>query len=269
MKKKEKPGWLGFLGGWNTTHFIGIINNKPWNKDPVILNQAVFQWKGKGPLGFLLGPWPPCAVEGRSNRPNRIPASFWFAWLLFPYLRHLKEVLHTRKTNMLKVPKWRFGGSKWRFEGWFSFSKGWFSGSMGSFWGGCNLRMVVMTYNFWRNHQRYLNSSYWIHRTWNVYPYMNGWLFMVHTEETWKCPLFWCPRTLQGPRSFQTPIKTRVIWVSGCQVDGKFRIYLHVPWSKVAILGMVIPPLIGILIMGPYKPLRTWVDDHPLLYIWK
>ena len=32
----------------------------------------------------------------------------------------------------------------------------------------------------------------------------------------------------------------------------------------VAILGMVIPPLIGILIMGinPYY----WVDDHPLLY---
>ena len=29
----------------------------------------------------------------------------------------------------------------------------------------------------------------------------------------------------------------------------------HVPWSKVAILGMVIPTLIGILIMGPYKPL--------------
>ena len=24
----------------------------------------------------------------------------------------------------------------------------------------------------------------------------------------------------------------------------------HVPWSKVAILGMVIPPLIGILIIG-------------------
>ena len=30
----------------------------------------------------------------------------------------------------------------------------------------------------------------------------------------------------------------------------------HVPWSKVAILGMAIPPLMtGILIMGPYKPL--------------
>ena len=34
-----------------------------------------------------------------------------------------------------------------------------------------------------------------------------------------------------------------------------------VPWSKVAILGMVIPPLIGILI-NPYY----WVDDQPLLY---
>ena len=33
-------------------------------------------------------------------------------------------------------------------------------------------------------------------------------------------------------------------------------------------LGMGnIPPLMtGILIMGPYKPLRNWVDDHPLLY---
>ena len=27
-------------------------------------------------------------------------------------------------------------------------------------------------------------------------------------------------------------------------------IYIYVPWSKVAILRMVIPPLIGILIMG-------------------
>ena len=27
------------------------------------------------------------------------------------------------------------------------------------------------------------------------------------------------------------------------------------------LLGMVIPPLIGILIMGPYKPLRDWVDE--------
>ena len=38
-----------------------------------------------------------------------------------------------------------------------------------------------------------------------------------------------------------------------------------VPWSKVAILGMVIAPLIGILIMGPYQPLRTWVE-FPIPY---
>ena len=31
---------------------------------------------------------------------------------------------------------------------------------------------------------------------------------------------------------------------------GSFSHYIHVPWSKVAMLGMVIPPLIGILIMG-------------------
>ena len=40
-----------------------------------------------------------------------------------------------------------------------------------------------------------------------------------------------------------------------------------VPWSKVAILGMVIPPLIGILIMGPYKPLLTWVDEFIPYYM--
>ena len=41
----------------------------------------------------------------------------------------------------------------------------------------------------------------------------------------------------------------------------------HVPWSKVAIVGMVIPPSIGILIMGPYKPLRTWVDEFIPYYM--
>ena len=40
---------------------------------------------------------------------------------------------------------------------------------------------------------------------------------------------------------------------------------IYVPWSKVAILGMVIPPLIGILINGYINP-YYWVDDHPLLY---
>ena len=37
-------------------------------------------------------------------------------------------------------------------------------------------------------------------------------------------------------------------------------------WSKVAILGMVIPPSIGILIMGPYKPLLLGWWVYPLLY---
>ena len=40
------------------------------------------------------------------------------------------------------------------------------------------------------------------------------------------------------------------------------------PWSKVAILGMVIPPFIGIL-WNPYHGYINpyyWVDDHPLLY---
>ena len=42
----------------------------------------------------------------------------------------------------------------------------------------------------------------------------------------------------------------------------------YVPWSKVAFYWgwETSHLLIGILIMGPYKPLRTWVDDHPLPY---
>ena len=40
---------------------------------------------------------------------------------------------------------------------------------------------------------------------------------------------------------------------------------LNVPWSKVAILGMVIPPLIGNPYNGYINP-YYWVDDHPLLY---
>ena len=37
------------------------------------------------------------------------------------------------------------------------------------------------------------------------------------------------------------------------------------PWSKVAILGMVIQPLIGNPYNGYINP-YYWVDDHPLLY---
>ena len=37
------------------------------------------------------------------------------------------------------------------------------------------------------------------------------------------------------------------------------------PLSKLAILGMVIPPLIGNPYTGYINP-YNWVDDHPLLY---
>ena len=39
----------------------------------------------------------------------------------------------------------------------------------------------------------------------------------------------------------------------------------NVPWSKVAILGMVIPPFDRNPYNGYINP-YYWVDDHPLLY---
>ena len=39
----------------------------------------------------------------------------------------------------------------------------------------------------------------------------------------------------------------------------------YVPWSQVAIFGMVIQPLIGNPYNGYINP-YYWVDDHPLLY---
>ena len=46
----------------------------------------------------------------------------------------------------------------------------------------------------------------------------------------------------------------------------QMHLYLHVPGSKLLILGMVIPPLIGnpYTYNGHIHP--YWVDDHPLLY---
>ena len=40
---------------------------------------------------------------------------------------------------------------------------------------------------------------------------------------------------------------------------------IYVPWSKVAILGMVIPPFNRNPYNGYIHP-YYWVDDHPLLY---
>ena len=40
---------------------------------------------------------------------------------------------------------------------------------------------------------------------------------------------------------------------------------LYEPGSKLVVLGMVIPPLIGNPYNGYINP-YYWVDDHPLLY---
>ena len=42
-------------------------------------------------------------------------------------------------------------------------------------------------------------------------------------------------------------------------------IYIYEPGSKLVVLGMVIPPLIGNPYNGYINP-YYWVDDHPLLY---
>ena len=49
---------------------------------------------------------------------------------------------------------------------------------------------------------------------------------------------------------------------------GRIRTYLNQRSRLSRLFGDGKNPTLmtGILIMGPYKPLRTWVDDHPLLY---
>ena len=54
--------------------------------------------------------------------------------------------------------------------------------------------------------------------------------------------------------------------LAGMKKAKKGSLWGNEPGSKLLVLGIVIQPLVGILILGPYKPLRTWVDDHPLLY---
>ena len=44
-----------------------------------------------------------------------------------------------------------------------------------------------------------------------------------------------------------------------------YKTNLYVPWSKFAILGMVIPPFNRNPYNGYINP-YYWVDDHPLLY---
>ena len=44
-----------------------------------------------------------------------------------------------------------------------------------------------------------------------------------------------------------------------------FSVFSYEPGSKLVVLGMVIPPLIGNPYNGYINP-YYWVDDHPLLY---
>ena len=57
--------------------------------------------------------------------------------------------------------------------------------------------------------------------------------------------------------------------VSLKSVDLQIRLFLtlclYEPGSKLLVLGMVIPPLIGNPYNGYINP-YYWVDDHPLLY---
>ena len=56
------------------------------------------------------------------------------------------------------------------------------------------------------------------------------------------------------------PIKHR----SPQEVSGCLGLCLYEPWSKLVVLGMAIPPLIGNPYNGYINP-YCWVDGHPLL----
>ena len=53
--------------------------------------------------------------------------------------------------------------------------------------------------------------------------------------------------------------------MAGFLDGGPGQLSTNVPWSKVAILGMVIPPFNRNPYNGYINP-YYWVDDHPLLY---
>ena len=77
----------------------------------------------------------------------------------------------------------------------------------------------------------------------------------------------WCPGAHHLPqccRAAARGIERRDRWrCGGADVPGI--LLLHVPGSKLLVLGMVIQPLIGNPYNGYINP-YYWVDDHPLLY---
>ena len=74
---------------------------------------------------------------------------------------------------------------------------------------------------------------------------------------------WWCP--FQG-RAFR---HTKPIFRGFRDFIG-YELLVICPMVKSRVLlGMIIPPLVGILIMGPCKPLRTWVDEFIPYEKWK
>ena len=74
-----------------------------------------------------------------------------------------------------------------------------------------------------------------------------------------------CEKVFRHPKPIPKPLAEGFGACHGMSRLLQVELKSYVPWSKVAILGMVIPPLIGnpyYRYINPYY----WVDDHPLVY---
>ena len=99
---------------------------------------------------------------------------------------------------------------------------------------------VFLPPHLFRN-RRSCSSPHWPH------PFVSYKDDEIHVD-SWKSP-------------FPSSWVRRIIWPNCCEKVAK----IYVPWSKVAILGMVIPPFNRSPSNGYINP-YYWVDDHPLLY---
>ena len=108
-------------------------------------------------------------------------------------------------------------------------SEKWWLEDENSFWNGPNIRWHG---NLWGS-----NISWWLSHQLHLKTYSSKWF----VESSWN----------QGVKIQQTYLYTYI--------------YIYEPGSKLLVLGMVIPPLIGNPYNGYINP-YYWVDDHPLLY---
>ena len=106
---------------------------------------------------------------------------------------------------------------------------------------------------------------------------ISGYLWII-IPNIYQLPAPWCKKNSLSSRWRLTGIAViakdiryltaRNQWIqfSKHSTEKRYTVYgPFVPWSKIAILGMVIPPLIGNPYNGYINP-YYWVDDHPLLY---